>query len=121
MVPKISSSRIAFPSASEGTSPNKKAVRSRLAFAEGFLRCVGSDPESNMDDEEGLLKGFWEDEEMSGSSIHEKEDCASVERVGIGGCGRWSVWTVLEGSTPRGSVSIFSVVSGLAFIIASCC
>ena len=40
-----------------------------------------------------VLPGRWEeenddeedDEVLSGSSIHANEDCASVERVGIGG------------------------------------
>ena len=40
-----------------------------------------------------------EDGEVSGSSIHEKEDCAMVDRVGIGAAGRFSTTgTTVDGA-----------------------
>lgn len=116
---------MAFPCASSGTSPNRKAVRSRFAFAEARFRWDGSDgvedegPKTDVDEDVevgacldlDLDLGLWEEEEeedeVSGSSIQANDDWARVERVGMGGCGRWRVWTLAWGATPRGSASIF--------------
>lgn len=85
----------ALPSASSPVSPNKNAFRSRLALLDGrFLCCVGRGA-----DGEGLQDGGLQDAVSSGSSIHENDDCASVERVGMGAAGR-SAAAAWPGASP---------------------
>jgi len=72
---------------SPASSPNKKAAFSRLTPEVGFLL----DDATNGDVDFGgepLMPGP-EVEELSESSIHEKDEFAIVERVGTGTTGRF--------------------------------
>ena len=87
------------------TSPNRKALRSRLALVVRFLNGLPLTPPPptplllvGRPDEEGTDAVRIEDDEsgvVSGSSIQEKEDCASVDRVGIGFGRSWTAFVLV--------------------------